>query len=427
MGQEEFDVLVVGGSIAGCTAATLFARAGLQVALLEADADEASYQRHCAHYLQGSATPVLERLGLAGALDEAGAVHNVADFWTSHGWIRQPDKLAGCPAYGYSIRRAVLDPLLRRTLSAEPNVEVVLGARATGLLQDESGRVTGATLDFAGEQHQIGARLVVGADGRGSTVARLAGLAERVVRNQRAGFFAEYRQVRLPHWPRAKTWLLEDGTTLGAYPNDDGITVLSAMAPPARAAELADRPECALPAAYDGLPEGPDLHDAERVGEVVATPDCSLVRRDRIVAPGVALVGDAAMVGDPLWAVGCGWALQSASWLVDATAQALRDHGSVDKAAARYAVTHRRSLGPHFDALADFCSRRSVKGVERLLFAGAPHDPLVAQAFWRYVTRNAPPRTMRAPSVLVRASMARSGSTRVPQPLRRPVTGQGAG
>ena len=32
-------------------------------------------------------------------------------------------------------------------------------------------------------------------------------------------------------------------------------------------------------------------------------------------APGLALVGDAALAIDPLWGVGCGWALQSAQWL----------------------------------------------------------------------------------------------------------------
>jgi len=40
-------------------------------------------------------------------------------------------------------------------------------------------------------------------------------------------------------------------------------------------------------------------------------------------APGMALVGDAALAIDPLWGVGCGWALQSAEWLADSVAPAL--------------------------------------------------------------------------------------------------------
>ena len=37
------------------------------------------------------------------------------------------------------------------------------------------------------------------------------------------------------------------------------------------------------------------------------------------VAPGLALVGDAALATDPLFGVGCGWAFQSAEWLADAS------------------------------------------------------------------------------------------------------------
>ena len=35
--------------------------------------------------------------------------------------------------------------------------------------------------------------------------------------------------------------------------------------------------------------------------------------------PGLAFVGDAALATDPLFGVGCGWAFQSAEWLVDDT------------------------------------------------------------------------------------------------------------
>lgn len=420
MVDEQYDVLVVGGSIAGCTTAILFARARLRVALLEAEPDMAAYQRRCTGYVQGSATPVLERLALAADLDASGAVHNVADFWTSYGWTREPDKLAGCPAFGYSVRRSVLDPLLRRTAAAEPMLDLLLGARVHGLVRDESGRVDGVVASVDGRDRVLRSRLVVGADGRGSGVAEMAGLRARVVPNQRSSCFAAYRHVSLPHSPRAKIWLLDDGTVVGAYPTDDGVTVLSVMAWGPRFAEFEQRPERALLMAYDGLPDGPDLLDAERVGEVVVTGDCSHVRRDRAATPGVALVGDAAMAGDPVWAVGCGWALQSAAWLVDATAPTLLAGGNVDRAAARYATTHRRNLRPHFDATAEFSSRRPFRGMERLVFAGAPYDALVAQAFWRYLTRNAPPKTLRAPSVLTRASMARSSSTRVHQPQRQP-------
>ena len=61
------------------------------------------------------------------------------------------------------------------------------------------------------------------------------------------------------------------------------------------------------------------------------------------------LIGDAAMVGDPLWGTGCGWAFQSAEWLADAVSDALRSGRSrdVDISARRYQRKHHRKLFPY--------------------------------------------------------------------------------
>ena len=83
--SEKYDVIVVGASIAGCTAATFLARDGLKVALVEAHRDMDMYKRLCTHFIQSSATPTIERLGLAKELDAAGAVQAHGDLWTKYG------------------------------------------------------------------------------------------------------------------------------------------------------------------------------------------------------------------------------------------------------------------------------------------------------------------------------------------------------
>ena len=52
-----FDVLIVGASIAGCTAATLFARHGLSVGLVERQTQTDAYKKVCTHFIQSSASP----------------------------------------------------------------------------------------------------------------------------------------------------------------------------------------------------------------------------------------------------------------------------------------------------------------------------------------------------------------------------------
>lgn len=82
----DYDVAVVGASIAGYTVATLLGRSGARVALLERRPDAASYKPICTHFIQPSATPTIERLGLAERIEAAGGIRNGFEMWTRYGW-----------------------------------------------------------------------------------------------------------------------------------------------------------------------------------------------------------------------------------------------------------------------------------------------------------------------------------------------------
>jgi 2-polyprenyl-6-methoxyphenol hydroxylase-like FAD-dependent oxidoreductase len=411
--METYDVVVVGASIAGCTAATLYARDGLKVALLDAHRDADMYKRLCTHFIQSSATPTIERLGITDEIDRLGAVRNMVDLWTSYGWVREPATVAGCPPHGYSVRRQVLDPLLRRTAAAEPTVDLLLGAKVFDLVYDANGRVIGVVASTPDGKRELRGRLVVGADGNTSKVAALADLPAQELPNNRIGYLAHYRGAKLTGWPRAKLWLRDNGDAVYVFPNDDDVLVLAAMPGKHRTDEFRKGDaESALLASYDGLPEAPDMSGAERVSDVIGTTDYPSLLRKNITRPGVALIGDAAMVGDPLWGVGCGWAFQSAAWLVDATSAVLRAGGDVDAAAARYAKTHGKRLRPHHKLISDFSRVRPYNRLERLIFSAAPHDAVVSDAFWRYGTRNASPLALLTPRVLLHAARARTHVTR---------------
>jgi NADPH-dependent 2,4-dienoyl-CoA reductase/sulfur reductase-like enzyme len=47
--MDEYDAVVVGGSVAGCTAATFLGRQGARVALLERSPKEDAYKVICTH------------------------------------------------------------------------------------------------------------------------------------------------------------------------------------------------------------------------------------------------------------------------------------------------------------------------------------------------------------------------------------------
>ena len=113
-------------------------------------------------------------------------------------------------------------------------------------------------------------------------------------------------------------------------------------------------------------------------------------------APGLALIGDAALATDPLFGVGCGWAFQSAEWLADAVAPALRGEEALEAGLRRYRREHRRHLRGHAWMIHDAATGRKMQPPERLLFSGAARDPRVATIFDSFGARQIGPARMMA-------------------------------
>ena len=97
------------------------------------------------------------------------------------------------------------------------------------------------------------------------------------------------------------------------------------------------------------------------------------------VAPGLALIGDAALATDPLFGVGCGWAFQSAEWLADSVAPALHGEESLEQGLERYRRRHGRELGGHAFLIHDYASGRASTPPERLMFSAAARDPKIGR------------------------------------------------
>lgn len=115
------------------------------------------------------------------------------------------------------------------------------------------------------------------------------------------------------------------------FPNEDGLCVVLAAPHRDRLPEWRADLEGAYLRYMAGLPDAPDLSHATRESRLIGKLDVPNVSRPA-ARPGLAFVGDAALAADPLWGVGCGWAFQSADWLVAETADALVGDGDLDAA-----------------------------------------------------------------------------------------------
>lgn len=399
------DVAVVGASVAGCAAATLFASEGLRVALVEKASQEESYKRLCTHFLQPCAVPVLERLGVKNELESAGAVRNHLEIWTDWGWIKSPDD----GPHGYNVRRETLDPLMRRMALRTPGV-VYVGGHAVDTVDVNGtvGRLEAVSL--RGERTQVRAQLVVAADGRDSTVAKLVGVHAKQRRNERFTYFTYFKGLRLSKTFNSRYWHMGDRLAY-AFENDGDVTLLGSFLPLHELHQFKQNIDNSFHEFWAQVPEGPNLRSVERVGEYRGMLNQPNRWRPRALN-NLAFVGDAAVSVDPIWGTGCAWALQSAEWLVDATTPALRagNRRSIERGLNVYKRKHLMQIGPHAAHIADFSTLRPDRSFERLLYSAAAKDAQLAAALHRYLARLESPLWLVRPKNLYRAALVNLAS-----------------
>ncbi len=367
--RHESDVIVIGAGLAGSTAARLFALEGLSVALVESHRDVRTFKQLCTHFIQPSACSTLRRIGLDELIERVGGVRNGIDLWSRYGWTGDVPPLTaeGQPAFGYNIQRRTLDPMLRQLAAETPGVRYLAGFTVRKVAQQDGGVELEAEPDSI-----LKARVLVAADGRNSSIAKLVGAKASSSDNCRFGAFRSYRNVPLRRGTCSQMWLR--GREVGfVFPNDDGVTVITYMATKDLIDEFREDANLALEHRMAQFPDSPDLTTAEPLGDTLLVKDYPNLWRQPI-AGNIAFVGDALMSIDPLWGVGCGFAFQSAEWLVDELAPGLKRGESPAPALHRYSQQVTRRFGGHRFLINDYARRRGFNALERLMFSAAAKD-----------------------------------------------------
>ena len=174
--MEIVDVAVVGGGPAGSTCAAFCAAAGLRVALIERE--KFPREKVCGDCINPACLPVLQRLGLTSEIESwPHSVVDAVDFITIGGRAVR----ANFPAGGvkmFTIKRSVLDD---RLLNRARELGALVKEEATVVTLHNT-RDRDWKIDIVRDTFL--ARVLVGADGRNSTVARLCNLLPRPERER---------------------------------------------------------------------------------------------------------------------------------------------------------------------------------------------------------------------------------------------------
>lgn len=337
------DVIIVGARAAGASTAMLLARRGHRVLLLDRTAHGSDTMSTLAIMRPGVVQ--LEHWGLVGRLEAAGTppLHRVAFDYGDRPRLEVPLRR---PLY--APRRTVLDVILADA-AAEAGAEVHRGVHVTGLLRDDDGVVRGVRARRPdGIEAELGARLVVGADGRNSVVAREVA-APVTRRGTHATAFA-YTYVRGMETDGLE-WLYALDATAGIVPtNDDEACVFVGVRPDRFHRELRGDMTRAFDRVLAEVSPGAAARaaGAERTAPVRGFPGVPAWLR-RPHGRGWALVGDAGYFKDPATAHGITDAMRDAELLVRAADDGLNGRCPMPMAMADYEQRRDRLSAGLFD------------------------------------------------------------------------------
>jgi 2-polyprenyl-6-methoxyphenol hydroxylase-like FAD-dependent oxidoreductase len=308
---KRFDVVVVGARCAGSPLAATLARRGLSVCLV--DRAQFPSETPSTHIIQPSGVRVLDRLGVLDAVLAAGAVPLDRMTMVIDDAVRIEATVdrASSPHPSLCIRWVTLDTLLVDAAAAA-GADVRTGLRVESLIT-EDGRVTG--VDTAAGP--IEAQLVVGADGRHSTVAALVGAREYHVASPGKMFawaYFEHVQDREGH---ARLGRRGDLAFL-AGPTDGDLYMAAIAIDMAKQDKFHANRDANFTAGLRAWPELADvLGDGRRVGPIRVLTNWHGYFREA-AGPGWVLVGDAGHFKDPAPGQGISDAFRQAKRLAHA-------------------------------------------------------------------------------------------------------------
>ena len=362
-----FDAIVVGARCAGSPTAMLLARKGYSVLVL----DRATFPSDTlsTHYITPDGVVRLREWGLYERVLATGVEAYSTVSMTMQG-VKAPGDPNSPP--GVAPRRTVLDKLLVDA-AREAGAEVREGASVDSLIL-EGGVVAGVRGRLGGEPFEERARVVIGADGRESHIARQVNAAEY---NEGGGTTFGYYAYFSNFAHTGPELHLGGGSAHFAFPTNDSEVCLAFELTADRFKAFREDVEGNFTAELAGFePFAERFKVAERTSRIAGlAPHKSFYRKP--YGPGWALVGDAGYYRDPLLGQGINDAFRDSENLANALDAVFSGTNSWEEALAAYEQTRNQATAMIYGLTNLLCQDLNpTPQVMQMMAAGPPPTPV---------------------------------------------------
>lgn len=363
-----YDAIVVGARCAGAPTAMLLARKGYRVLLVDRDRFPSDIMS--THYIHLPGQVRLQRWGLLDKVIESGAPYITSRTLHFNGMVFQPPNPPlpeGVSPDTLCPRRIVLDKILIDA-AVEAGAELREAFPVRDLVRD-NGAVTGVVGGPRGKEVAERARIVIGADGLHSTIARLVEPLEYDCNPSLTyGYYTYWTGV-----PDTGMHIhfFDDAAGVLVFPTNWGQTCIGVGGSSAGFQTFRADIEGNYMRVIDRIPElSAHVRAGKREERFLGTADMPNYFR-RPYGPGWALTGDAGYHRDFITGLGINDAFLQADLLPDAVDQTFSGKRPGEDAFADFESKRNHFVKPTYDLTVKMASGQTIEPVEFMAFGAA--------------------------------------------------------